>query len=232
MARDTSAGARVLIVEDDLQGRALLSHFLSSHGYRVREASTGTEAIEKAPSCDVVLIDVGLPDIDGWHVAEVIHRDLPDLPILFVTGRTGMVDKLRGFQLGAEDFVVKPFDLAELAARLQVVARRFQPRSLLRFGPLALDLTDRTALWHEERLDLTHLEYELLAFLATHPNRAWSREELLQRVWANQVDVTERTVDVRVRLIRKALGDDAITPRYIETVRGRGYRWVHTPTTT
>jgi len=216
----------VLVVEDDPHSRALLVHFLGSRGYRVLEAALGADAFDLAHRAEVVLLDVGLPDVDGWHVAEVLRRDLPDLPVIFVTGASDVADKLLGFDLGAEDYLVKPYDLTELEARLRVVVRRSRARSRQRFGPLELDIPAQVASLDGQRLALTPLEFDLLALLATHPLRIWTRDELLRRVWGHGRDVIERTVDVRVRHLRDALGDDALAPRYIETVRGRGYRWL------
>ena len=216
----------VLVVEDDPHSRALLVHFLTSRGYIVLEAALGSEGLDAAHRAQVVLLDVGLPDIDGWHVAETLRRDLPDLPVIFVTGSGDVADKLLGFDLGAEDYLVKPYDLNELEARLRTELRRSRPRALLEFYDLVVDLEARSATLSGERLALTPLEFDLLALLATHPMRIWSREELLRRVWGHGSDVIERTVDVRVRHLRSALDDDAHAPRFIETVRGRGYRWL------
>ena len=223
---DADAGIRVLVVEDDLRSRALLTQFLTMRGFEVREASLGAQAIERAGGCDVALVDVGLPDVDGWHVAEVLRRELPEVAVVFVTGAGALDERLRGFGLGAQDFVVKPYDLVELEARLRVVARRSRSSAVLRFDGVQVDLGARVVQCRGEHIDLTELEFELLALLASQPMRFWTREEWLRRVWANYVDVGERTVDVRIRHLRMALRDDAQAPTFIETVRGRGYRWV------
>jgi two-component system, OmpR family, alkaline phosphatase synthesis response regulator PhoP len=225
----TDRGIRVLVVEDDLRSRTLLTQFLTMRGFEVREAADGVAAIERAAGCDVALVDVGLPGVDGWQVAEVLRRELPEVALVFVTGAGALDERLRGFGLGAQDFVVKPYDLIELEARLKVVVGRSAPAAVQRFADLRLDLGARVVERRGERLDLTELEFELLALLASQPMRLWTREELLRRVWANYVDVGERTVDVRIRHLRAALDDDAQAPTFIETVRGRGYRWVCQP---
>jgi DNA-binding response OmpR family regulator len=227
---DGDAGIRVLVVEDDLRSRILLTQFLTMRGFEVVEASDGAEAIERAGGCHVALVDVGLPDVDGWQVAEVLRRELPEVAVVFVTGAGALDERLRGFGLGAQDFVVKPYDLIELEARLKAVVRRSRTSTLLAFADLRLDLSARVAQLRGERIGLTELEFELLALLASQPMRLWSRDELLRRIWANYVDVGERTVDVRIRHLRMALNDDAQAPTFIETVRGRGYRWVCSPT--
>jgi DNA-binding response OmpR family regulator len=222
---------RVLVIEDDPASRTLLTSFLTVRGYQVREARTGEEAIELAAGCDVALVDVGLPDMDGWELAEVLRRELPELPLVFVTGWSDREHLLLGFELGAQDYVVKPVDLEELDARLKVVTLRARPRNLLDFDDLVIDLGARAVWRHEARIDLSPLEFDLLALLARHPQRVWSRDELLRRVWPNFAEVIERNVDVRIQHLRKALGDDAGTPSCIETVRGKGYRWLREPST-
>lgn len=219
----------VLVVEDDPHSRALLDHFLSDRGYTVLTAALGADALDLAHRAQAVLLDVGLPDVDGWHVAETLRSDLPDLPVIFVTGSGEVADKLLGFDLGAEDYLVKPYDLNELEARLRRALRRSRSGQRLVFHDLVLDLQARTAVLAGARLPVTPLEFDLLALFATNPLRAFSREQLLRRVWGHGSDVIERTVDVRVRHLRSALGDDARSPRFIETVRGVGYRWLAEP---
>jgi DNA-binding response OmpR family regulator len=217
---------RVLVVEDDARSRELVRQFLAAGGFEVLEASDGESALALAKGCDAILLDVGLPDMDGWRVAETLRRDLPDTPILFVTGSGAMHEKLLGFRLGAEDYLVKPYDLSELEARLRVVLRRHHQAELQRFGEIAIDRVARVVTRRGRRLSLTPLEFDLLALLAAHPMRVWSRDELLRRVWNEPGEVVDRTVDVRIRRLREALGDDAFAARYIETLRGRGYRWL------
>jgi two-component system, OmpR family, alkaline phosphatase synthesis response regulator PhoP len=219
-------GHRVLIVEDDRSSREMLRQFLVAGGFEVVEAADGATAISRAPGVDVILLDVGLPDVDGWSVSETLRRELPDTPIVFVTGSGALHDKILGFRLGAEDYIVKPFDLSELEARLRVVLRRHHQKDVQRYGELTVDRKARIVLRSGTRVALTPLEFDLLSLLSAHPMRIWTREDLLRRVWDQTREVVDRTVDVRIRRIREALDDDAFAPRYIETVRGRGYRWL------
>jgi two-component system, OmpR family, alkaline phosphatase synthesis response regulator PhoP len=216
----------VLIVEDDRSSREMLRQFLVAGGFEVVEAADGATAISRAPGVDVILLDVGLPDVDGWSVSETLRRELPDTPIVFVTGSGALHDKILGFRLGAEDYIVKPFDLSELEARLRVVLRRHHQKDVQRYGELTVDRKARIVLRSGTRVALTPLEFDLLSLLSAHPMRIWTREDLLRRVWDQTREVVDRTVDVRIRRIREALDDDAFAPRYIETVRGRGYRWL------
>lgn len=226
-----SAKPNLLVVEDDLTTRMLLRKFLEVRGYAVHEAATARAALEHANGCDAVLLDVGLPDLTGWQVAEVLRADAPDVPIVFVTGHGTLEHRLAGFELGAEDYVTKPYDLHELEARLRVVLRRRTPPvHALRFGDTIVDLAARCVFRQGHRVQLTPLEFDVLALMATNGLRVWSRRELLERLWSETLDTTERTVDVRIRHIRAVLDDDARAPRFIETVRGRGYRWVAEPT--
>lgn len=225
-----SHGARILIVEDDFQLRSLFEGSLRAAGFRVRTTATASEALEMSGASDLVILDVSLPDGEGWQVAEHLHHNHPEVAILFVTGMGDMEQKLRGFRIGADDYVVKPVELPELNARAHAVLRRRKGHKPLKLGRLSVDLTRQMVWLDRHPIYLTPLEYDLLAIFVQHPLRIWTRDELVRRVWGPERFVMNRAVDVRIRYLRQAIDDDPTQPTYIETVRGRGYRWMTEPT--
>lgn len=215
----------VLIVDDDPHCRTLLRCTLSKAHYRTLEAENGQRALAHAPHAHALLLDIGLPDLSGWQVARTLQQQHPHLPIVFLTGTGGIDARLRGFELGADDYLVKPFDPREILARLRVVLRR-HPATPLRRGPLQIDPHCHSARIDGRQVDLSPTEFKLLCTFAQTPQRVWRRDELLERVWGSDYRGVDRTVDVRVRELRKKLGDDSKNPRFIETIRGVGYRFL------
>jgi two-component system, OmpR family, response regulator RegX3 len=221
-ARSEDVTVKVLIVEDEDSIADPLAEGLRREGYEVARAATGGEALAAAPA-DVVLLDLRLPDVDGYTVCRAL-RERSDVPIIMVTARGEEVDRVVGLELGADDYVVKPFGLRELVARIRAVTRRTggSPAvgSALRVGPLTVDPRARRASLDGTELALTAKEFDLLAALAREPGAVVSRHQLLERVWETSWYGPTKTIDVHVASLRRKLGD----PGWIETVRGIGFR--------
>jgi two-component system, OmpR family, response regulator ResD len=220
--------ARVLLVEDDLRLRTELLLTLSSAGYEV-DAAPGFEAALRALEVqrDLLLLDLGLPDGDGLELCQRLRVIGNCMPILLVTARDQLEERVRGLDLGADDYLTKPYHNAELLARVRSLLRRHSHRatgSRLTCGELWLDRELRRAGRGEQTIALKPREFELLEFLLRQPGRAWTREQLLARVWGPRYDGDVRTVDSHVRRLRLQIEVDAADPRLIETVWGVGYR--------
>jgi len=226
---------RILIVDDEPELRSMLRQYLTREGFEVAEAISGNEALDKVSSAppDLVLLDVGLPDIDGFEVLRKL-RSSSDIPVIMLTARDEEIDRVVGLSVGADDYVVKPFSPRELVARIQAVLRRGgtgarTTDATLRFSGLTIDEDSREVRSNGEPVELSALEFDLLLALAQGPNRVFTRQQLLERVWGWDYFGVERVVDVHVGNIRKALGDDASDPTYIATVRGIGYKFIGSP---
>lgn len=217
--------ARVLLVDDDPAIREVLGVYLRQEGCEVLEATNGLEALQLLPQADVVILDLMLPQLTGWQVAQELRRDYPDLPLLMLTARGEETERIQGLELGADDYVTKPFSPREVVARVRALLRRSGFKQELVFGDLILRPRQREALFKGQALNLSKLEFDLLLTLAQHPGLVWSRERLLERVWGSDFPGVDRVVDVHVAGLRKKLGEDAENPLYIETVRGVGYRF-------
>ena len=212
---------KVLLVEDEDSIAEPLAEGLRREGFTVERAATGAEALAAGPA-DVVLLDLRLPDTDGYAVCRGL-RERSDVPIIMVTARGEEVDKVIGLELGADDYVVKPFGLRELIARIHAVTRRTQPAPAagpLHVGPLEVDVRARRASLDGSELALTAKEFDLLAALAAEPGAAVTRQQLLRQVWDTDWYGQTKTIDVHVGSLRRKLGD----PGWIETVRGVGFR--------
>lgn len=224
----------ILVVEDDAAIRQGIVDALGFDGYRVREAADGntgrTEALQ-AP-CDLVLLDLVLPGMGGLEILEEVRKSRPSLPVIILTARGDEEDRVRGLKLGADDYVVKPFSVKELLARVQAVLRRTPERpsdlSRIPFCGGTFDMNRCEVRFDDGGKDeLSEREMELLRYLAVNPGRAVSRDEILERVWRiNPRSVVEtRTIDMHIARLREKLRDDPSEPRIILTVRGRGYRF-------
>jgi two-component system response regulator RegX3 len=216
---------KVLIVEDEDAIAEPLAEGLRREGFDVERVATGQAALEAAEQ-DIVLLDVGLPDTDGFSVAREL-RSRSAVPIIMVTAKGEEVDRVVGLELGADDYIVKPFGFRELLARIRAVTRRTSERPvtrIARIGPLELDVRGRRASVDGRGVDLTPKEFDLLALLAREPGAVVSRAEILQEVWQTTWFGSSKTIDVHVAALRKKLGD----PSWIETVRGVGLR-LHVP---
>jgi DNA-binding response OmpR family regulator len=216
------AGVRILIVEDEDAIAEPLAEGLRREGFEVERAATGAEALA-APEPELVLLDLRLPDTDGLDVCRRL-RARSEVPIIVVTARGEEADRVVGLELGADDYVVKPFGLRELIARIRAVTRRTHehvaPHEALRIGELEVDERARRATLAGRDLELTPKEFELLAALARDPGAAVTRRRLLEEVWQTSWYGSTKTIDVHVASLRRKLGD----PAWIQTVRGVGFR--------
>ncbi len=221
--------AKILVVDDEAKIVRLVRSYLEQAGYAVVEAADGQTALIQArrEKPDLVVLDLGLPVIDGLEVARILRRER-DVPIIMLTARVEDTDKIVGLELGADDYVTKPFNPRELVARVRAVLRRASgggpAPEILRAGGLTLDLGAREATLDGRPLDLTRTEFDLLAVLLQNPGRAFTRLELLDRVQGAAYEGYERTIDAHVKNLRAKLGDDPRHPRYIQTVFGVGYK--------
>ena len=221
--------ADILLVEDDAGIQELLRFTLEQAGFRTRLAERAERATEMLREAlpDLVVLDWMLPGQSGLQFARQLRSDprCKSLPIIMVTARGEEPDRIAGLEEGADDYIVKPFSPKELVARVHAVLRRRSPElgnSQLSLGPIRLDTTGFEAWVGDRKITLTPIEFKLLRFLMANPGRVYSRAQLLDHVWGDHVYVEERTVDVHVRRLRVALGEDA--EQLIETVRGAGYK--------
>jgi DNA-binding response OmpR family regulator len=228
------SGERILVVEDDPNILRGLDLNLAMEGYKVRTAADGEEGlrIARTERPDLLIVDVMLPRLGGLELIRELRKEDPDMPILILSAKGQEADKVAGLALGADDYVVKPFGLKELLARIGAALRRRRAtgatgpaRQLKRFGMVEIDLGERRVTVGGEVATLTAREFDLLAFFVAHPGRVYSREQLTRAVWGSLYIGTERTVDNFVARLRAHIGDDAEKPRWLETVRGVGYRF-------
>lgn len=212
----------MLIVEDDDAIRELVAFHLTRSGFDVVEAADGRAAWSCVDGVDAIVLDWMLPDTDGIAWLRRLHEfDAAATPVLMLTARASEVDRVEGLEAGADDYLVKPFSAAELVARVRALLRRVRPQRRFSVGSLAVDVDAARVTIGGRVVELTRREFELVAFLAGHPGRVFTRTELLDRVWGQDFIGTERTVDQHVAQVRARLGAERI-----ETVRGRGYRLV------
>jgi DNA-binding response OmpR family regulator len=223
---------RLLLVEDDDGIARPLSAALGNAGFAVTRVATGADALANVSGADLVILDLGLPDLDGIDVCRQIRTALaPQVPILVLTARTGETDAVVALDAGADDYVAKPFRLAELQARVRALLRRapdadMDRAPLLRSQDVVVDPAARTARVGTLDLDLTPKEFDLLVLLIERAGRVVTRELAMDRVWDDPAGVTgSRTLDVHVSALRRKLGDDPSAPRYVTTVRGVGFRF-------
>lgn len=228
-------GRSVLVVEDEDAIREMIAFNLRRAGFGVREAadSRGARAAIADRVPDLILLDWMLPDVSGLELARALRRetDLRDIPIVMLTARTDEDDKVRGLDSGADDYITKPFSSRELIARINAVLRRAHPEGddeRLEAGKLVLNAASHRVTADGDDVALGPTEFRLLRFLMGRPDRVFSRSQLLDRVWGGNVYVEERTVDVHIRRLRRAL-EPSGTDRYVQTVRGAGYRFSAPP---
>jgi DNA-binding response OmpR family regulator len=221
----------VLVVDDEAPIREVVRRYLQAEGVEVVEAADGPTALEmfEAHRPDVVVLDVMLPGLDGIEVLRRL-RTRSDVYVVMLTARTEETDRLIGLSVGADDYVSKPFSPRELVARVKALLRRPHmteaPDAVQQFGDLTVDPDRREIRVAGAAVELSALEFDILAALASSPGRVFSRRQLLERVWGYDFYGDERVVDVHIRNLRRALGDDADAPRWIGTVRGVGYKFM------
>jgi DNA-binding response OmpR family regulator len=228
------SGERLLIVEDEHAVARSLDYGLVKEGYVTSIAETGQRALELAHSNDpqLILLDIRLPDMSGFDVCRQLRSEGKRMPILMLTARDEEMDKVLGLELGADDYVVKPYQLHELIARIRALLRRAYGElaqasqgERLHFNDVVIDLETFQVTRQSQNIFLTPIEFRLLRYLASHPNRPLSREALIEAVWGyEEIIGDERTVDVHMRHLREKLEADPTNPRYLVTVRGVGYK--------
>lgn len=218
---------KILLVDDHHEHLKVLKMYLRREGYDLLEAHDGETALYRAPEASLVVLDLMLPEVSGWNVAEILHRDHPELPVLILTACGTEDDKVRGLELGADDYVVKPFSPREVTARIGALLRRSGLREALHFGDLLILPGSREVFLGSEEVALSRLEFDLLLTLAQHSGMVWPRGRLLERVWGLDFSGNARAVDARVAVLRKKLRDEAEREeeRLIQTVHGVGYRF-------
>ncbi|MBX2820059.1 MAG: response regulator transcription factor [Rhodothermaceae bacterium] len=231
---------RIMLVEDDAELRALVEGRLKESGYNVRTAETGTQALERVEEQvpDLVLLDVMLPELDGLEVCRRLRAKHPLLYIIMLTARSDELDRVVGLEVGADDYVTKPFSLQELVARVRSALRRLRlteeqkpasededEEAVLVFDDLYIDPLRREVRRQSDLIRLTVREFDLLLFLARNADRPFTRTQLLGKVWEIQYEGYDRTVDSHVQRLRAKIEDDAGNPRFIRTVWGVGYKF-------
>ena len=229
---------KILVVEDEPTLLETLTYNLTRQNYQVHTASDGVTAVELAREIhpDLIVLDLMLPKLDGFDVCRILRQEM-NTPILILTARDDEIDRVIGLELGADDYMSKPFSMREFLARVKAQLRRMRlmreeresgdilPREIIKFGNLTLDLTRREVLVDDLALSLKPKEFDLLLFLARHRGQVLTRELILERVWGWDFSGGSRTVDVHVRWLREKIEQDPAQPVRIVTVRGTGYRF-------
>lgn len=224
----------VLVVEDDTAIADLVEIHLKDLGFEVVKAETGGKALQffSDRDVDLVILDLMLPDMDGLEICRNIRNTGSELPVIMLTAKSEEIDKVLGLEIGADDYITKPFSIREFQARVKAVMRRSDKGAKtdnkdekLHFGELVIDTLNRIVLLRGERMELTPKEYDLLVLLARHPGRSYSRAQLLNLVWGYQFDGYEHTVNSHINRLRTKIEDEASRPRYILTTWGVGYRF-------
>jgi two-component system, OmpR family, response regulator len=225
------APAKILVVDDDPAIRTLIHRFLSKQNYQLESAEDGKSALAMFEQFnpDLVILDVNLPDATGYTLCQEM-QSRTGVFVLMLTSRSDEADKIRGFALGADDYLTKPFSLGELEVRVGAILKRQRPvttaeQQCLTFNGLMIDPVRREVTLNSEIVPLTALEFDLLHFLASHPGRVWRRAELIQKVWDYEYVGDQRVVDVHIGQIRKKIEIDTSQPALIQTVRGVGYKF-------
>ncbi|MGA3094635.1 MAG: response regulator transcription factor [Dehalococcoidales bacterium] len=237
MTDESRKKARVLVVEDDQTLSGVLKYNLSKEGYAVFSAADGAHALEVAKSekPDIILLDLMLPKLDGLEVCRILRKE-SSVPILMLTAKSDEVDRVVGLEIGADDYVSKPFGVRELMARVRAMLRRRQileqdsmntqaGAALIKADLLKIDETRHTILLKGKPVDLTPKEFDLLAFLVKHTDQVFKREQLLDKVWGYDHAGDTRTVDVHISWLRQKIEDDPQHPQHLITLRGVGYKF-------
>ena len=223
-------GKKILVVDDERKITEIVSAYLERDNFSVVTAYDGKEALEavKRYSPDLIILDLMLPEISGWEVCRIIRKD-SNIPVIMLTARDETTDKIVGLELGADDYVTKPFDAKELVSRVKAVLRRYEgtltdTSKKLHTGDLTIDIEKRLITRGEQNIELTPIEFDLLQLLAGHPGRVYSRLQLLDSIQGDAYEGYERTIDSHIKNLRKKIEPEPEKPRYIITVYGVGYK--------
>ncbi|WP_213818777.1 response regulator transcription factor [Garciella nitratireducens] len=222
---------KILVVDDEPSITDLIKLDLEFEGYQVETAYDGREALEKVENFhpDLIILDIMLPHITGYEVCRKVNEKY-NIPIILLTAKTDIVDKVLGLELGADDYITKPFDNRELLARVKALIRRISNpqkednNEVIENGDLKIIPNERKVLLKDKEIHLTPKEYDLLYLLAQHPEQVFPRENLLEKIWGYDYFGDTRTVDMHIQRIRKKIGDHSSNPKYLQTVFGVGYK--------
>ncbi len=228
---------RIVLIEDEKDIVELVRYNFRKEGFEFSSFMSGKEGLEhlRRHPVDLVLLDIMLPDLDGFEICKRLRAEerMKSLPIIFLTAKGEEIDRVLGLEIGADDYVVKPFSPRELVARVKAVLRRqarpVERQEVVEAQDLRLDARTQEVTVGGKPAELSTLEFKLLHFLASHPRRIFSREQLLDEVWGRDHFVTPRTVDVHIRRVREKIEIQPDRPRYVQTVRGAGYRFAAEP---
>ena len=222
---------RILIADDDVNIAELISLYLMKEGYETKRAADGREALRMVPvfDPDLIILDIMMPEMDGYEVCREVRKN-SSTPIIMLTAKGETFDKVLGLELGADDYMVKPFDTKELVARVKAVLRRLDAKETntkkINFENLMINLSNYSVAYMNENVEMPPKELELLFYLASHPNQVFTREQLLNQIWGYEYYGDTRTVDVHIKRIREKLGNDEDHPKWnIKTVWGVGYKF-------
>lgn len=223
----------ILIVEDEFSIRKLIKINLERNGFNVFEAGSGEEGIDIArkEKIDIVILDVMLPGVDGFHVCKVLREEYPNLGIIMLTAKTQDIDKIMGLEYGTDDYMTKPFNPTELVLRVKSLGRRIdvadniETNSILVSKPFKIDIYSRKFYKDNKEIELTPTEYAITKIFLENPGRAFKRDEILNLVWGYDFIGDSKIVDVNIRRLRAKIEDDPSEPLFIQTVWGIGYRW-------
>lgn len=225
--------AKILLVEDEENIRTFLKINLKRNNFDVIEASSGEEGIKKAieEKPDLAVLDVMLPGIDGFEVCRTLREYYSSIGIIMLTARTQDIDKIMGLEYGADDYIVKPFNPLEIVLRIKAILRRIREINnteeidQLNRGSFIIDLYSQKILKNNQEIDVTPKEYMLMKLFLENPNKAFTRDELLNLVWGYNYFGDPKIIDVNIRRLRAKIEDDPSAPKFIETIWGKGYRW-------
>lgn len=225
---------KILLVEDEESIRSFLKINLERNSFQVIEAGTGEEGIEKAllEKPEIIILDVMLPGIDGFQVCSRLRKEFPSAGIIMLTAKGQDMDKIMGLEFGADDYIIKPFNPLEVVLRVKAILRRIgisedesSNKNKLIGGPFIIDLYSQKLLKDNKEIDVTPKEYMLMKLFIENPNKAFTRDELLNLIWGYNFFGDPKIIDVNIRRLRSKIEDDSSNPQYIETVWGIGYRW-------
>lgn len=226
------AGEKILIVDDEEHIIELIKFNLENNGYKVVCANNGNDAVKLAKSeiPQLVLLDLMIPGIDGYDVCREIRKDpsISTIPVIMITAKSEEIDKILGLELGADDYITKPFSVREMVARVKAILRRAKtqyPDDTYAIGDINIDFQKHEIIKNNNKIELTLKEFELLQILIKNKGRVMTRDFLLDKVWGYEYMGETRTVDVHIRHLRQKVEDDDKNPKYIETIRGIGYRF-------